>query len=59
MDDVYYCGAGNPLACGCDIAWLVLNTRFLAQLKDDTTCSDGELVVNLDPDLFIYCTKDN
>ncbi|KAK3878698.1 hypothetical protein Pcinc_016682 [Petrolisthes cinctipes] len=45
----------NPLACGCDIAWLVNNSKFLSHLMDDPTCSDGEKVKDLDPSIFILC----
>ncbi|KAK3867758.1 hypothetical protein Pcinc_026803 [Petrolisthes cinctipes] len=43
---------GNPLACGCEIAWLVLNSVYVNLLMDDTTCFSGELVRNLDPDVY-------
>ncbi|XP_042228814.1 oplophorus-luciferin 2-monooxygenase non-catalytic subunit-like [Homarus americanus] len=39
----------NPLTCGCDIAWVVLNNNFLSHIDDRTTCSDGEPLVDLDP----------
>ncbi|KAK3890728.1 hypothetical protein Pcinc_005332 [Petrolisthes cinctipes] len=49
---------GNPLSCGCEITWLVTNSTYMGQLDDDTACFNGELVSDLDPDLFeMLCTK--
>ncbi|XP_045605180.1 oplophorus-luciferin 2-monooxygenase non-catalytic subunit [Procambarus clarkii] len=42
----------NPLDCGCGIAWIMLNSSILALIDDSTTCSDGELLVNLSPEIF-------
>ncbi|XP_042230737.1 oplophorus-luciferin 2-monooxygenase non-catalytic subunit-like [Homarus americanus] len=42
----------NPLGCGCDISWLVLNADYLSLINDGTTCSDGEIFVDLDPNWF-------
>ncbi|KAK4318250.1 hypothetical protein Pmani_010744 [Petrolisthes manimaculis] len=50
--DVTVYAESNPLACGCEIAWLVLNSVYVDQLMDDTTCFSGELVRNLDPDVY-------
>ncbi|XP_042892633.1 oplophorus-luciferin 2-monooxygenase non-catalytic subunit-like [Penaeus japonicus] len=41
--------AGNPLSCGCDIAWLVTRPSLLAKVADDATCSNGQLLADLDP----------
>nr|XP_045605179.1 oplophorus-luciferin 2-monooxygenase non-catalytic subunit-like [Procambarus clarkii] len=43
----------NPLTCGCDIAWIMMNSPILALIDDRTTCSDGELMINLNPDIFV------
>ncbi|XP_045614858.1 oplophorus-luciferin 2-monooxygenase non-catalytic subunit [Procambarus clarkii] len=39
----------NPLACGCDIAWLVRNTTLLKFVDSMTTCENGDLLADLDP----------
>ncbi|MDK2413330.1 hypothetical protein QHH03_30035, partial [Aphanizomenon sp. 202] len=44
---------GNPLRCGCDIAWLVVNGAFVDLISDGTTCSDGEFLADLDPSIFL------
>ncbi|XP_047485653.1 oplophorus-luciferin 2-monooxygenase non-catalytic subunit-like [Penaeus chinensis] len=41
----------NPLQCGCDVAWLVLNPALLA-LTPEATCNDGEALEDLDPSIF-------
>ncbi|XP_063595290.1 oplophorus-luciferin 2-monooxygenase non-catalytic subunit-like [Penaeus indicus] len=43
---------GNPLSCGCDIAWLVVNGAFMDLISEGTTCSDGEFLSDLDPAIF-------
>ncbi|KAK4318246.1 hypothetical protein Pmani_010740 [Petrolisthes manimaculis] len=43
---------GNPLDCGCEIAWLVTSDTYMNLLDDDASCTSGELVSELDPDLF-------
>ncbi|KAK8392980.1 hypothetical protein O3P69_013188 [Scylla paramamosain] len=46
---------GNPLVCGCDIAWL-LNTSFIAQIDPMfTTCEDGRKLALLDPADYADC----
>ncbi|XP_071551793.1 oplophorus-luciferin 2-monooxygenase non-catalytic subunit-like [Panulirus ornatus] len=42
----------NPLTCGCDIAWIMLNTTLLSLVSVDTTCASGETLVNLDPSYY-------
>ncbi|XP_069956362.1 oplophorus-luciferin 2-monooxygenase non-catalytic subunit-like isoform X2 [Cherax quadricarinatus] len=42
----------NPLLCGCDIAWIMLNSSLLSMVDGRTTCSDGELMVNLSPLIY-------
>lgn len=43
---------GNPLTCGCDIAWLVLNPDFLAKVDTSTACANGTNLFDLDPESF-------
>ncbi|XP_042212961.1 oplophorus-luciferin 2-monooxygenase non-catalytic subunit-like [Homarus americanus] len=43
---------GNPLQCGCEIAFIILNSTFLGLIDNSTSCSDGELLVNLDPAIY-------
>ncbi|XP_064081165.1 oplophorus-luciferin 2-monooxygenase non-catalytic subunit-like [Macrobrachium nipponense] len=45
----YLYAEGNPFSCGCDIAWLVTETAFMAKLGGKETCKDGRLVQTLDP----------
>ncbi|XP_042216513.1 oplophorus-luciferin 2-monooxygenase non-catalytic subunit-like [Homarus americanus] len=52
LDDVQLFLGGNPLFCGCDIAWIVLNPTFLNLIASDTTCATGELLVDLDPTFY-------
>lgn len=42
----------NPLVCGCDIAWLVLNSDFLSKVDRDATCADGTNLHDLDPEFY-------
>ncbi|CAL4150297.1 unnamed protein product, partial [Meganyctiphanes norvegica] len=42
---------GNPLGCGCDVAWLVTDSSF-HHLVSDATCYDGEVLINLDPTFY-------
>ncbi|CAL4133576.1 unnamed protein product [Meganyctiphanes norvegica] len=46
---------GNPLVCGCDIAWLFGEDQLLEQVKRGATCTDGELLQDLDPSIFDNC----
>ncbi|CAL4155141.1 unnamed protein product [Meganyctiphanes norvegica] len=45
----------NPLKCGCDIAWLVRNATLLSQISDNTQCSNGKNIHDLDPHDYIHC----
>ncbi|XP_047496215.1 oplophorus-luciferin 2-monooxygenase non-catalytic subunit-like [Penaeus chinensis] len=47
--------AGNPLVCGCDIAWLMLanEDRYLRVLTETTTCNEGTVVHSLDKQYFV------
>lgn len=46
---------GNPLLCGCDIAWLVRNHTLLEAVDVYTTCADGRLLASLDPADYDHC----
>lgn len=48
---------GNPLLCGCDIAWLILNQDFMWKLDGEEMCADGERLVDLDPAIFEQCPQ--
>ncbi|XP_066979455.1 oplophorus-luciferin 2-monooxygenase non-catalytic subunit-like isoform X1 [Macrobrachium rosenbergii] len=45
----------NPLACGCDIAWLVRSPNLLAKVEGRSACSDGTLITEQDPTDYIMC----
>ncbi|CAL4110120.1 unnamed protein product, partial [Meganyctiphanes norvegica] len=45
---------GNPLACGCDIAWLWQRSEYLAQVSD-AQCAEGVAVQDIDPSRFDDC----
>ncbi|XP_068221563.1 oplophorus-luciferin 2-monooxygenase non-catalytic subunit-like [Palaemon carinicauda] len=45
----------NPFECGCDLAWLVLNSTFMSQVAEETACQDGTLFIDLDPAPFEDC----
>lgn len=47
--------SSNPLLCGCDIAWLILNPMYLGQMDNYTACVDGRLLIDLDPALYLNC----
>ena len=48
--------AVNPLICGCDIKWLVLDPVLMDRLADETTCSDGvKRVKDLPAEAFEDC----
>ncbi|CAL4066053.1 unnamed protein product, partial [Meganyctiphanes norvegica] len=46
---------GNPLNCGCDIAWLFGEDQLLEGVSDTTTCNDGVHLHDLDPSIFYSC----
>ncbi|XP_042216497.1 oplophorus-luciferin 2-monooxygenase non-catalytic subunit-like [Homarus americanus] len=52
MFGVYLDFRFNPLTCGCDIAWIVLNPSILSHIDSDTTCSNGQFIVDLDPAIY-------
>lgn len=45
--------SANPLTCGCDVAWILTDDTILSLIDDDATCTSGELLVELDPQIFI------
>ncbi|XP_068220722.1 oplophorus-luciferin 2-monooxygenase non-catalytic subunit-like [Palaemon carinicauda] len=45
----------NPFECGCDMAWLVLDSTFMSQVAEKTACQDGTLFIDLDPAPFKEC----
>ncbi|XP_071532319.1 oplophorus-luciferin 2-monooxygenase non-catalytic subunit-like [Panulirus ornatus] len=51
--------SGNPLSCGCDMAWIYLEPtgKYRTVFTDTTTCYDGTQVTFLDEHFFqIQCT---
>ncbi|XP_047486213.1 oplophorus-luciferin 2-monooxygenase non-catalytic subunit-like [Penaeus chinensis] len=42
----------NPLGCGCDLAWLITNSNFMALTSPAASCYDGELLTSLDPAIY-------
>ena len=42
---------GNPLDCGCDIAWLITNPSLL-NVVHDAHCLNGTRITNLDAAYF-------
>lgn len=43
----------NPLACGCDLAWLVTNPDYMDKIISYATCDNGTYLSELDPQLYI------
>jgi hypothetical protein len=46
--------SGNPLLCGCDVAWLVSNP-LMSYFTNTTTCDDGTPIQELAEDAFTDC----
>lgn len=46
---------GNPLQCGCDIAWAVRNSSLINGFDIYSTCSDGRRLTELDPVDYENC----
>ncbi|CAL4099596.1 unnamed protein product [Meganyctiphanes norvegica] len=47
--------AGNPLKCGCDIAWMFEDSHLVNQIGGGTTCIDGTNIHAIDPFIFDDC----
>lgn len=45
---------GNPLECGCDVAWVVGNKTLLDRLPQ-ASCLSGVALDLLDPEDFLHC----
>lgn len=43
---------GNPLTCGCDVAWVVTDASYLT-VANDARCVNGTRLINLDPNYFM------
>ncbi|KAK8402674.1 hypothetical protein O3P69_000789 [Scylla paramamosain] len=49
---------GNPLDCGCSLAWLVTSSSFLSHLARGATCANGTAIHDLDPSAFDHnCSR--
>ena len=48
----YFIAPGNPLACGCDVAWLVLAEEQFSVRMLNAVCQDGTPLSDLDPLVF-------
>jgi len=47
---------GNPLDCGCDIAWLITNPEHMDKVTNGATCYDGTQLKELNPvDYDVFC----
>lgn len=42
---------GNPLECGCEVAWVVTNAAYMT-VVDDARCANGTRLNRLDPSYF-------
>nr|Q9GV46.1 RecName: Full=Oplophorus-luciferin 2-monooxygenase non-catalytic subunit; Flags: Precursor [Oplophorus gracilirostris]BAB13775.1 oxygenase [Oplophorus gracilirostris] len=42
----------NPLACVCDVMWLIDSPELLAKIKGNPRCAGGKRLKNLDPAVF-------
>ncbi|KAK4315841.1 hypothetical protein Pmani_012958 [Petrolisthes manimaculis] len=52
--DIILILGGNPLGCGCGIAWLVRDETLLDNTRD-AMCADGILITDLNPSIFDLC----
>ncbi|XP_066976098.1 oplophorus-luciferin 2-monooxygenase non-catalytic subunit-like [Macrobrachium rosenbergii] len=50
--------AGNPLACDCELKWVVEHSRFHSQVVF-ATCQDGRDLINLGIKYFKDCASDD
>ncbi|XP_042216928.1 oplophorus-luciferin 2-monooxygenase non-catalytic subunit-like [Homarus americanus] len=46
---------GNPLECGCDVAWVVRDPVVRDGFDIYTSCADGQMLVDLDPFDYVPC----
>lgn len=53
--EIFVEASGNPLICGCDVAWLARNVNFLFLFSYNTMCIDGTYLRDLDPASFEQC----
>ncbi|XP_045130391.1 oplophorus-luciferin 2-monooxygenase non-catalytic subunit-like isoform X2 [Portunus trituberculatus] len=53
--DGYLDPYGNPLLCGCDIAWLLNNATLRDAVDKYTTCADGRKLIDLNPTDYDHC----
>jgi len=43
---------GNPMECGCEVAWIIINTEYLSHVPDGR-CVNGTKFVNLNPAFYV------
>ena len=43
---------GNPLTCGCEVAWIVTDPAYLT-VASDGRCVNGTRLTNLDPNYYV------
>ncbi|KAK7067278.1 hypothetical protein SK128_002642 [Halocaridina rubra] len=43
---------GNPITCGCNIAWIVTNDNYFERVEPASTCENGDTFEELDPNFF-------
>ncbi|KAK7083790.1 hypothetical protein SK128_003835 [Halocaridina rubra] len=51
---------GNPLRCGCDIAWIMLDPtdKYRPLITETTNCQSGEQLISLDKNFFtMHCPQ--
>lgn len=45
----------TSVSCGCNIAWLVTNSKYMKVFDSSNVCADGTLFSDLDPENFVNC----
>ncbi|XP_045616942.1 oplophorus-luciferin 2-monooxygenase non-catalytic subunit [Procambarus clarkii] len=53
--EIFITADNNPFTCGCDMAWVVLNTNFIYLFSYTTKCDDGRYFRELDPADYVLC----
>ena len=43
---------GNPMECGCEVAWIIINSEYLSHVPDGR-CVNGTKFVNLNPAYYV------